>query len=256
MRPTRDLIAAGDVLLLPKQTFRTLRGREPFVAVWLVVSLVSAALRLAQVEIVRRAIVFLAERGASPDVAPAAETVLEGWSLYGVWLAPLGIALGWCAEAVFIQLASGVRRGRRPAARRVRFRPLLCVIAYASVPQVVERGIDLWVTWRDGPAFTPELLPLLPASTAAPAWLACDPADPVSRALLAAPTPFDVWGLILRIIGIRELCRTSRRTALAWAAPAWLALHALTSLATAILANPLSPSDTPAYSETPGISSS
>jgi hypothetical protein len=256
VHPTRDLIAAGDVLLLPKQTFRTLRGREPFLAVWLAVSLVSAALRLAQVEVVRRAIAFLVERGASPEVAPAAEAVLDGWTLCGVWLAPLGIALGWCAEAAFVQLASGVRRGRRPAAGRVGFRSLLCVIAYASVPQVVERGIDLWVTWRDGPAFTPELLPLLPASTAPPAWIAGDPADPVSRAVLAALTPFAVWGLILRIIGIRELCRTSRRTALAWAAPAWFALRALTSLATAILANPVSPSDTPAYSETPGISSS
>jgi len=235
----RDLIAAGDVLLLPQQTFRMLRRREPFVVVWLAVSLTSAALTLSQLEIVRRATAFFVARGAPSEIAPAADALLSRWTLTDVWLAPVGTAARWCAEAALVQLGCRIARRRRDVPVRGGFRSLLCVIAYASVPGVLAQAIDLWVTWRDGPGFTPELLPLRPAATALDAWLPLATSDPLVGAALGVLTPFAVWELILRIIGLREMCGARRRTAFVWAAPAWLAIRLLS-----------------AYFDTPGISSS
>ncbi len=239
MASIRDLIAAGDVLLVPQRTFRTLRRREPFVAVWLVVSLASAALALSQLEILRRATAFFVARGAPMEIARAADALLTRWRLVEVWLAPIGTAARWSAEVALVQLTRRLTRRRRDAPAQVGFRSLLCVIAYASVPGVLAEAIDLWVTWRDGPAFTPELRPLRPAATALDAWLPLAAADPLIGAALSVLTPFAVWELVLRIIGLREVCGVRRRTALLWAAPPWLAIRVLS-----------------AYFETPGISSS
>lgn len=234
----RDVAAAGDVLLLPKRTFRTLRARAPVVAVWLAASLASATLTLSQLEILQRATAFLVSRGASRDVAREADSLLSRWALCRVWLAPLGIALSWCAEASLVQLTRRVARRRRETPDQVAFRPLLCVIAYASMPRILAEAIDLWVTWREGPAFTPELLPLLPDSTSLAVWLPLDIADPCCRALLSVLTPFGLWQLLLRVVGLRELFDVRRRTALAWAAPAWLVIRSLTALWEAALEDP------------------
>jgi hypothetical protein len=123
----------------------------------------------------------------------------------------------------------------------VRFRSLLSIIAHASVPDVLAKGMDLWATWRDGPAFTLDLVPLTSAGTTLAAWLPIDADDPVSRAALAAITPFAIWGLILRIIGVSELLGAPRHLAFAGSAPAWLLIRGTTVLWEAALPAPAFP---------------
>jgi hypothetical protein len=212
-----DLAAVWGVLLQPGATFARLRERHPVLAPWLVASLLSVALALLTLSVSQRAAVHRMADLDSPDLARNVQESLGRAGLFSVALAPAALALRWAAAALILWSAVVLAGGG------VSYRSVLCVVAYSAVPAILGQGVDLGVTWFQGPEFTPGLTPVFSSATSFGALLPAAPGA-WATALLDRLTPFTLWGLLLWIVGLRETLRTGWARAAGTAVPVWCVL--------------------------------
>jgi hypothetical protein len=209
-----DVAATWNVLVRPVATFRALGERTPVFAPWVVASLVSVVVTLLMVSISQRASAHLLATMDSPETAEQVRGSLARMKVMSLAAAPLALGIRWAAAATVLWAVSVLVTGRTT------FRGVLCVVAYSSLPGILGRGVDLGVTWFEGPEFDPQLVPQLSSATSLGVLL---PAvqSPWPRALLDHLTLFGVWGIVLTAVGFRERFALGWGRAAAAVVPVW-----------------------------------
>ena len=227
-----DLVDVLAILFAPRRAFRTLAARRPLLVPWLLAAVPTVVLNVFVVSIAQRASVHLMDTLDDPDLVAAVSGQLQGMKMLAVVTSPLALLLRW---GVLASLLWAVGTFALPAAS---LRTMLCIVACSGLPDVIGRGLDLWVTWTAGPEFTPELVPQL---TPATSFAVLFPRLPGTwlPALLERLTPFTLWAAALWAVGIREMEGTGWGRAAAVAAPVWL-LALATGTAAAVLTGSLS----------------
>lgn len=226
-----DLAATWEVLWQPGATFARLRERRPVLAPWLVASVLSAALALLTVSISQRAAVYLVGDLDAPELRQEVQQSLEHMKRFTVGLAPIVVAVRWGGTALLLWAAAVL------AGVGTTYRAALSIVAYSAVPGLLGQGLDLGVTWFEGPEFTPELTPVASSATSLGALLPAVP-GPWAAALLARVTPFTLWGGVLWVTGLRAALGAGWTRAAAAAVPVWSVLL-VTSAATEVIGNSL-----------------
>jgi hypothetical protein len=221
-RFARDLRASVGVLISPRDTFRGFGDRDPLLAPWLLVSLLSVVLTFLTISVLQRASFHLLADTTSADLQLAAAASLQRMKIASTALAPLALFLQWAATAAALWAPAAL------AGSGAGYRRFLSIAAYAAAPQVLARATDLAVTWFEGPEFTNELVPALTASTSVVALFPDLEAGPWVEAALTHTTAFSLWGLALWVVGIRERGRLDWARSIAIATAAWFFFLTLT----------------------------
>jgi hypothetical protein len=209
-----DVAATWNVLIRPVATFRAFGERHPIVAPWVVASFVSVFVTLLMVSVSQRASAHLLATMDSPETVEQVRRSLTRMKVVSVAAAPLALGVRWAAAATVLWAASVVVTGRSS------FRAVLCVVAYSALPGILGKGVDLGVTWIEGPEFDTGLVPRLSSATSLGVLL---PAvqSPWPRALLDHLTLFGVWGIVLTAVGLRERFALGWGRAAAAVVPVW-----------------------------------
>lgn len=218
---TRDVRAAFAMLVAPRATLRDFGARDPVLGAWLVVSLLSIVLTFLTISVMQRATVHLLAGTDSPAMQAAAAESLHRMKFASTAMAPVAVALRLLAIAAALWAPACV------AGSTAGYRTFLSLAAYAAMPEVLEKAMDLGVTWFSGPEFTHGLVPTLVASTSLTAIFPDLDASPWVEAALAHTTVFSLWVVALWAVGLRERCRLAWGFAGTIAAGAWCFFLAL-----------------------------
>jgi hypothetical protein len=215
-----DLAASWTVLVHPRSTFRRLRARSPVLAPWIVGSVLAVGLSVLTLSVSHRAAVHLAARVDAPELAEEMQQGLRRLGWVSVAGAPAGLIAQWALASLVLWAPATL------ATARTRYRAVLSVVAYAALPGLFGKALDLGVAWMQGPEFGPDLVPVLSSATSLGALFpAVQGAWPA--ALLGRLTVFGIWGLVLWVLGLSETLELGPKRAAAVAVPVWVLLLAL-----------------------------
>ncbi|MBZ0268277.1 YIP1 family protein [bacterium] len=216
------------VLPSPISTFRGLRDRPAVLAPWLVVSLATVVLTLFTLSITQRASVHMLAGVDDPALVRSVEAQLNGMKWVSVVLSPVQVMARWMVTAVLFWALGTFALGGVP------FRRALSIAAFAGLPLALGSGVDLAVTWFQGPEFTPGMIPVMtPASSVAALFPSLDQPAYVAS-LVRNVTAFSLWGAALWIVGLRETLETSWARAGFVGAAVWCVFLLSTSAADAV----------------------
>jgi len=210
-----DFRAAFDVLLTPRATFRRFGSRNPIVAPWLTFSVLSIVLTLLTLSVMQRASAHLLAGSEAEELRAATEASLARMKLASTVGAPVAVLMRWCFVALALWAPAAL------AGSTATYRTFLSVAAYSTMPDILEKALDLGVTWFSGPEVSNELVPQLTASTSIAALLPDVSGNEWVVAALANTTLFSLWGLVLWTVGVRVRGRLDRAPAIAVAGSAW-----------------------------------
>lgn len=226
-----DLRRALRVLPSPVATYRSLDERPGWLAPWLLASVATVLLTLFTISISQRASVHLLADLNDPQLARSVALQLQRMKWVSLALAPLSLLARWTMTASLLWAAATFAFGG------VGFRRALTVAAYAGLPAILGSGLDLAVTWFQGPEFTPDLVPVLSSASSVAAFLPATDHPEWLAAALRQITLFSVWSGALWVVGLRELGHTSWRRAALVGAGVWGVLLVGSSAADVIRAS-------------------
>jgi hypothetical protein len=89
------------------------------------------------------------------------------------------------------------------------YRGALSVAAYAGLPALLGAGLDLGVTWFEGPEFTPDLIPRMASASSLVALVPNLAGPPWLVGAAGQITVFGIWTAVLWGIGLRHIGCTS-----------------------------------------------
>jgi hypothetical protein len=208
------VIATWGVLVRPIATFRSIRERDPVLAPWVVASIVSVVVSLLMVSVAQRAAAHLVATMDAPAFAEQVRGSLARMKVVSVAAAPAALLFRWWITSAVLWAAAVLASGRST------YRQVLSIVAYSALPGILGKGIDLGVTWFEGPEFTADLMPTMSSATSLAALLPTVQ-SPWSRALLDHVTLFGVWSLVLCAVGFRERFELGWRRSAAAVVPVW-----------------------------------
>jgi hypothetical protein len=201
-------------------TFRYRHGRPGLLAPWFLASLATVMVTLLTVSIAQRASVHLLANLQDPELAESVAAQLRTMKVFSVAVAPVHLLARWMLTASLFWALGTFLLPDLP------FRTALTVAAFAGLPAVLGKGLDLAVAWYVGPEFSADLLPVMTSASSLAALWPGSLDGTWSGALMRQLTVFFVWSGALWTIGLREAGRTSWVRAVCVAAPVWLTLLA------------------------------
>jgi hypothetical protein len=226
-RLLREIGDCFAVLVAPRETSRRLAGRDPVLAPWLLVSAGSAVLSFFVVSLAQRASAHLLADVPDPDLVETVTRQIAAMQWIGVAGAPVAVFARWIAAAGLLWSIATL------TGWNVAFRATLSVVAFAGVPDLLGRAVDLGVAWTEGPEFTTGLVPLATSATSLAALVPID-GGRWATALLDRLSPFSLWSVALWTVGFQERLGGSLLRSLAVCVPVWVTF-AVMSAAAAIL---------------------
>ncbi len=235
-----DIADVVRVIAFPVRTFRGRRDRPALLGPWITLSVAMVILTVLTLSVTQRAAVHLLTGIEDTELAAHVAQQLRVMKVVAVVLAPVQLLLNWgVAAALFRALGTFLVPG-------LGFRMALTVAAFAGVSTVMGRGLDLAVTWWEGPQFGPDLSPLMESASSLAALLPAASNPGASNpgmgtgwevSLMRQITAFSVWGGALWIVGLREAAGTSWTRATLVGASVWVAFTAVHTTADALQAS-------------------
>lgn len=224
MKGTRGIgrVALG-MILEPRTTLKSLAESPRIVDLFVALVVLQALGAFLVVSITERSVRSLLAHGTPLAVRARAEEEFARVRRERVLAAPLGVAAVAVGTAFALAIAGRVS-GRSPP-----WNGCFAMGLAVSIPQLVERIIDLEMLWRDGPELTLELRPIFAPTTSLASFISFDERGAALRAGAEALSPFTIWSSALAALGAREL-RAPRVAALAAGILAWGARFALAAL--------------------------
>lgn len=230
-----DIADVVRVIAFPVRTFRGRRDRPALLGPWITLSVAMVILTVLTLSVTQRAAVHLMTGIEDTELAAHVSEQLRVMKVVAVVLAPVQLLLNWgVAAALFRALGTFLVPG-------LGYRMALTVAAFAGVSAVMGRGLDLAVTWWEGPQFGPDFSPLMESASSLAALLpaasrpGADAGWEVS--LMRQITAFSVWGGALWIVGLREAAGTSWARATVVGTSVWVAFTAVHTAADALQAS-------------------
>lgn len=153
-----------------------------------------------------------------PEKSANALEVVRRLQIIGYTLTPLFLMLRWFVVAGLLFLTAAFLNGS------MSFRASFCLIASAEVFSLIKSGFTLLIIFLRGsdrltaPA---DLQPPIGANLLLP-----DAGEPLYT-ILGAMNPFEIWYLVVLVIGVRALNRFSRTQASAAVLMAWVLITSL-----------------------------
>jgi hypothetical protein len=224
-----DLDATWEVLFEPRRAFRALGDRTPWLAPWLVVSVLSIALTILLISLSERASAHMMADLPSSERTTMIQRQLDQMKIVTVSTAPVALLVRWMATSVCLWALAILTAGAAG------WKAMLSIVAYSALPGVLGKAVDLVVAWVDGPEFTAEMIPVIGSATSFAALWPGAIDNAWAKALLAQVTPFTLWGLALWTVGVKERLDLGWRKSSAVTGPVWLLLVALGAAAEVIL---------------------
>lgn len=153
-----------------------------------------------------------------PEKAANALELVRRLQIIGYSLTPLFLMLQWFAVAGLLFLTAAFLNGS------MSFRASFCLIASAEVFSLIKSGFTLLIIFARGTDRLTSLADLQPPIGAN--FLLPDAGEPLYT-ILGAVNPFEIWYLVVLVIGVRALNRFSRAQASAAVLLAWALITSL-----------------------------
>lgn len=194
-------------------------GEKPGYVVPLVIATVGAVLiALISNRFVIAILASNVETSLDPQKAANALDVVGRLQIVGYALTPLLLMLQWFAVAGLLLLTAAFLNGS------MSFRASFCLIASVEVFSLIKSGFTLLIIFLRGSDRLTALADLQPPIGAN--LLLPDAGEPLYT-ILGAINPFEIWYLVVLIIGVRALNRFSRTQAAAAVLMAWALIMSL-----------------------------
>ena len=158
------------------------------------------------------------ESSLDPQRAANALDVVGRLQIVGYALTPLFLMLQWFVVAGLLLLTTAFLNGS------MSFRASFCLVASAEVFSLIKYGVTLLIVFLRGSdrlAAPADLQPAIGANLLLP-----DAGEPLYT-ILGAINPFEIWYVVVLMIGVRALNRFSRRQAATAVLIAWALITSL-----------------------------
>lgn len=202
-----DLRDTLRVLVQPGKTFRRRQQRRTFVVAWAVASVAAIVLAWFTLSVTQRASAHLLDGVEDAELVASVNHQLRAMRWVALGAAPLHLIAQWTVIAgMFWALGTFLSPG-------LGYRGALSVAAYAGLPALLGAGLDLGVTWFEGPEFTPDLVPRMISASSVAALIPDLAGPPWLIAAAGQVTVFGIWTAVLWGIGLHHVAGTTRARA-------------------------------------------
>ncbi|MCK4548517.1 MAG: YIP1 family protein [Candidatus Krumholzibacteria bacterium] len=193
-----------DIFIDPVKVFRRIKAGLPWWQPFSVVAIVIAVISYFQIPI-NKQILLLNEKGVSAEQLQTQGEMMDKFSLIGVIAAPLVVLLIYVILAALCNVAANLVSGKSS------FKKMLSLLGFTAFVGLVEQGLKMLILHMRGIENITSHDDLYAVSFSLTRFVE---SDGILRAVLESFSIFQIWFLILFIIGVSVVYETDRKTAI------------------------------------------
>ncbi len=193
-----------DIFIDPVKVFRRIKAGLPWWQPFSVVAIVIAVISYFQIPI-NKQILLLNEKGVSAEQLQTQGEMMDKFSLIGVIAAPLVVLLIYVILAALCNVAANLVSGKSS------FKKMLSLLGFTAFVGLIEQGLKMLILHMRGIENITSHDDLYAVSFSLTRFVE---SDGILRAVLESFSIFQIWFLILFIIGVSVVYETDRKTAI------------------------------------------